>query len=416
MLDAFEKHLGPLKKYFDKLNRFELKVGRLPDWFWPPFYAFIFSRVVVFFAAYFGEIMIKTGREQECYHLAPDNLFFDVMARWDSGFYVNIAEEGYMLIFGRISNVAFFPLYPLLTSLVNTVFNNTVVSGVIVSHISFFIALIYLYRLTEKLTNDETAKRTIFYLSVFPTSIFFSAVYTESLFLCVSVAAVYYAKMRNWELATLFTLLAGVTRITGVLVLGVVALEWLHSHGWTLLTIYKKEAWTNLWSGIKTDWYNLGFILLAPLGLLSHMLFLSDQFQDPMAFWSVQSAFNRTNLGPIGILIRDFRPIMSQDFMTGGIWWNVLWDTIAAFFALVATPFVFRRFGEGFTLYILLSILIPLSSGTGSMTRYIVVLFPLFMLLGIWGEREGVNRFCQTFFPIFLGIFTAVFVNWIFLA
>ncbi len=415
-MTQFSKHQDTLKKYFEKFDLSQFKLPTLPDWFWPPFQAFLFSRMVVWLAGYFGEIMIKAGWEKDFYHLSPDNIFLDILARWDSGFYINIVEEGYMLVYGRISNVAFFPLYPMLTSLVDVLFNNPLLSGVIVSHISFLIALIYLFRLTTLLCDEDTAKRTIFYISVFPTSLFFSAVYTESLFLCVSVAAVYYAHKRNWELATIFTLLAGVTRITGLLVFGVVGLEWMRSHGWTLLTCYKKEAWQNLWQGIKKDWYSLLFILLAPLGLLSHMAFLGDQFQDPMAFWSVQSAFNRHNLGFLGILMRDFVPILSQNFWTGGIWWNVLLDTSAAIFALAAAPFVLRRFGEGFAIYILLSVLVPLSSGTGSMTRYILVLFPLFMLMGVWGQRESVHRFFQTFFPIFLGIFTAVFVNWIFLA
>lgn len=394
----------------------DLKSMTLPDWFWPPFYAFIISRSVVLLAGYFGEIMIKTGKEQEFYHLSPDNIFIDIMARWDSGFYINIVEEGYMLVIGRISNVAFFPLYPLLTSLVDTVIGNPLLSGVIVSHLSFFAALIYLYKLTELLCDVDTAKRTIFYISVFPTAIFFSAVYTESLFLCVSVAAVYYAKRQSWELATIFTLLAGVTRITGGLVFGVVGLQWLHTHGWTLKTMFTVEAWINLWQGFKKDWFSFCFLMLAPLGILSHMWFLEAQFQDPFAFWSVQTAFNRKSIGPLGILIRDFGPILHQNFWTGAIWWNVLLDTLALFFALLMTPFVYKRFGEGFAIYILLSVVVPLWSGTGSMTRYILVLFPIFIMLGIWGEREPVDRLFQTAFPIFLGIFTAVFVNWIFLA
>lgn len=417
LMEWFNDRQANLKEFVEKISFPQRTEFKLPDWFWPPFYVFLFSRFVIFLAAYFGEIMIKTGREQEFYHLAPDNLFIDVMARWDSGFYINIVEEGYMLVIGRISNVAFFPLYPLLTSILDQILNNTLLSGIIISHISFLVALIYLYRLTLHISeNEETAKRTIIYLSIFPTSFYFSAVYTESLYLCVSVAAVYYARMKNWEIATLFTLLAGVTRITGVLVWGVVGLEWMNSHGWTLLTCYKASAWQNLWRGFKSDWFSFFFLLLAPLGFLSHMLFLDLQFQDPIAFWSVQTAFNRTNAGPIAIFIRDFGPILNQNFWAGAIWWNVLIDSMAVIFALSTVPFVYKRFGEGFSIYILLSILVPLASGTGSMTRYILVLFPIFMLLGIWGKHQLVDRFFQTAFPIFLGILTAVFVNWIFIA
>ncbi|MEM8860967.1 MAG: mannosyltransferase family protein [Chloroflexota bacterium] len=383
----------------------------------PALYAFVASRLVVFFAAYFGEIMIVTGREQDFYHIAPDNIFLDVLARWDSGFYVSIVDRGYIMIIGEISNIAFFPLYPLLISFTNIFFDNTLLSGVIVSHATFFFALVYLYRLTLLFTdNEKAAQRTIYYLSVFPTAFFFSAVYTESLFLFLSVAAIYYAKIRQWEYAAVFTLLVGVTRITGILIFGIVGLEWLASHGWTLANCLKKESWENLWQGIKTDWFNLGLLLMAPLGLLSHMMFLNNQFQDPIAFWSVQSAFNRQAAGPIAILIRDFGPVLGQNFWLGDIWWNVLLDTIAICFALILAPFVYRKFDVGLALFVVLSILVPLSSGTGSMTRYILVLFPLFMMLGVWGERQSVDRFIQTFFPTFMGLLTAVFVNWIFVA
>ncbi|MEM9777888.1 MAG: mannosyltransferase family protein [Chloroflexota bacterium] len=403
------------------LSKFNIDLDQvsIPDGYKPALYAFLASRVVVFFVAYFSEIMIVTGRENnpEFYHIAKDNVFLDVLARWDSGFYITIVDGGYEMITGQISNIAFFPLYPLLISFTNIFFDNTLLSGIIVSHVAFFFALVYLYRLTLLVTDDNgTAQRTIYYLSVFPTAFFFSAVYTESLFLCLSVAAIYYAKIKKWEIATIFTLLVGVTRITGILVFGVVGLEWLASHGWTISTCYKKEAWVNLWEGIKEDWFNLSLLLLAPLGFFSHMMFLNNQFQDPIAFWSVQSAFNRQADGPVAIFLRDFGPLLSQNFWIGDIWWNVLFDSIAIIFALGAAPFVYKRFGEGMALFIVLSVLVPLASGTGSMTRYILVLFPLFMMLGIWGTRPSVDRFFQTFFPTFMGLLTAVFVNWVFVA
>lgn len=401
------------------LNKFEIDLNEIsiPTGYKPAIYAFLASRIVVFFAAYFGEIMIITGQEENYYHVAKDNLFLDVFARWDSGFYISIVDKGYIMIIGEISNIAFFPLYPLLISFTNIFLDNTPLSGVIVSHISFFFALVYLYKLTLLVTEDERiAQRSIYYLSVFPTAFFFSVVYTESLFLWLSVAAVYYAKMKRWELATIFVLLVGVTRITGILIFGVVGLEWLASHNWTLSSCYKKEAWLNLWEGIKKDWFSLCLLLLAPLGFFSHMLFLNNQFQDPIAFWSVQSAFNRQAAGPIAILIQDFGPILRQNFWVGDIWWNVLLDTIAIFFALGTAPFIYKRLGEGMAIFVILSVLIPLASGTGSMTRYILVLFPIFIMLGVWGTRPFVDRLLQTFFPTFMGLLTAVFVNWIFVA
>ncbi|MFK7803797.1 MAG: mannosyltransferase family protein [Anaerolineae bacterium] len=387
-----------------------------PTWLLPPLYAFLSSRVVVFLAAYLADITIKTDTENSFYSLAPENLFLDVFARWDSKFYIDIAENGYELIAGKVSSVAFYPLYPLLISITDILFNNLVFSGVLVSHISFFLALIYLYRLTLLISDEGTAQRTIFYISLFPTAFFFSTIYTESVFLFFSVAAVYYGKKKEWGFASIFTLLTGVTRITGLLVIGIIILEWLKNHGWTIRTILTSKAWKGLWSGIKTDWFNLLLIFLAPLGLLSHMLFLNQHFQDPIAFWSVQSAFNRLNIGPIAIIIRDFGPVFQQNFFLGDIWWNVILDMAAFFGALAAVPFIYKHFGEGFSLYVLLSILLPVSSGTGSMIRYILILFPIFILMGYLGKKQSVDRLIQTAFPVLLGVLTTVFVNWIFVA
>jgi len=82
---------------------------------------------------------------------------------WDSAFYLSIAGEGYERpVSGQLSNLAFFPVYPLLTRLLSGLIGNAVIAGVLVSHLAFLGALLILDRLTLlEFADSSTARRTV---------------------------------------------------------------------------------------------------------------------------------------------------------------------------------------------------------------------------------------------------------------
>ena len=180
--------------------------------------------------------------------------------------------------------------------------------------------------------------------------------------------------------------------------------------------IHRRDAWQGLWNGLRHDRFSLVQISLIPLGLLSYMMFLYRRFGDPVAFWTTQSAWGRGNRSPFGTIIQDTIGIMHQNFATGEIWWSALLNIICLFVVIVLGLVVWRRFGTGWGIYTLLGVLIPAMSGTGSIIRYTLVLFPIFMVLGDWAKRSTLDRAILIGFSVFLGIFTAIFANWIFLA
>lgn len=346
----------------------------------------------------------------------PNNLWLDVWARWDSAFYIRIVDDGYQFIPGQQSSVAFFPLYPLLMSFVKPFVGSTLAAGVLVSNVCLLLALIFLYKITELEFDAPTAGRTVFYIAAFPTAFFFTAVYTESTFLLFTVSTMYFARRRMWTWAALFGLLCASSRIVGVVIWGVVGLEWLRSHGWTLTTLHKPQTWRNLLVALRKDWLNLAIICLIPLGLLSYMLFLNQQFNDPIAFNTTQSAWGRQLLGPWTVIWRALTGLLGGNFLTGDIWYHVLID-LTAFFAVLTMSFViWRRLGASYALYCIISILIPASSGSGSLSRYALVIFPVFMILGDWGRRQWFDRAVIVTFSVLLGVLTTIFVNWIFVA
>lgn len=276
--------------------------------------------------------------------------------------------------------------------------------------------MIFLYKLTELEFDSASASRAVFYIAAFPTSFFFTAVYTESVFLFFTVSTMYFARRRLWAWAAVFGLLCAASRIVGVVIWGVVGLEWLASHGWTLSTIHTRAAWANLFKALRTDWFGLLQICLIPLGLLSYMLFLYVQFDDPMAFSTTQSAWGREMLGPFVIIWRDLTGLLGGNFLSGDIWWHVILD-LSAYFAVIGVAVaMWRRLGASYALYALISIVVPSMSGTGSLSRYALVIFPFFMMLGYWGRRPWLDRTLIVTFSVLLGILTSMFVNWVFVA
>lgn len=405
------------------LRQLSLPLPHLPaiewkrwKWILIPLAVFLITRLVIFGSAYLSEVALPSDPNH--WHPHPDNLFLDIWARWDSKWYVNIVNNGYWFQLGQESNVAFFPLYPLLMAVVMPLAGqDAVLSGIVVSNLCLFLALIYLYQLALLEFGDEAiAFRTIYYLAAFPTAFYFSAVYTESTFLLFSVATVYYARQQAWGWAALMGLLASASRIVGVLVAMLVGLEWLRAHGWTLRDIHRRQTWLNLLVALRQDWGNLLLIGLIPLGLLSYMAFLFLSFKDPIAFSTVQAAWYRQNIGPIAVLQRDLSTLFSQNFATGEIWWKVILDVSAFALAMALVPVIWRRLGTSYALLIILGMVIPSMSATQSLSRYIVVLFPVFLILGSWGRFPLIDRFLTVTFTLLLGICTAIFVNWVFIA
>lgn len=378
---------------------------------------FLVTRFIVLMGAYLAEIAIPGVDSDAFYHVDPSNIFLDVWARWDSAFYLSIIQNGYWFQPGYQSSVAFFPLYPLMIGILEPIAGSYLAAGLFASNLCLLGALIFLYRLTELEFNDSgTATRTVFYIAAFPTAFFFNAVYTESTFLLFAVGSMYFARKQLWAWAALMGMLCSASRIVGIVTWGVVGLEWLRYHGWTLTTLHRKQTWENLLKALRTDYLNLAVICMIPLGLFSYMYFLNHVFDDPVAFSTTQSAWGRQTVGPFTIISRDTQALFTGNIWTGQIWYHIALD-LAAFFAIVAVSIpIWRRLGASYALYSLLCVLVPISSGTQSISRYTLVIFPFFMLLGWWGRFQTIDRTLTIGFSVFLGILTTVFVNWIFIA
>ena len=157
----------------------------------PALRLFLWSRAAIWLLAvavvlgFDGALNARRG-EWDSSRLHELGSVVDVWGRWDSDWFLRIAENGYSW---PSSTPAFFPLYPLLVAgLGRLLLGHYLLAGVIVSLAAGAAAFVLLYRLTCLRLGEDAARHTILFLAVAPTSLFFGAVYSESLFLLLAVA------------------------------------------------------------------------------------------------------------------------------------------------------------------------------------------------------------------------------------
>src|SRR5581483_9198055 len=244
---------------------------------------FIVTRLALIAIAELASMVI--GQRPGVHYAASANPLLAVWGRWDAEHYLGIAQQGYSGF-----EPAFFPLYPLLIRIVTTLTGSHLIAGLIVSNTAGFFALLYLYKLVAHEYNRQVAQRAVFYVSIFPTAIFFSAVYSESLFLFLTVGSFYYVRERAWIKAGLFGFFAALTRSEGVLLAVPFLIEWL-------------VAFREGGREFARYWFDdivkpLVGMALVPLGLGVYMAYLWVLTGDPLRFSHVQTHWDRHAAAP----------------------------------------------------------------------------------------------------------------------
>src|SRR5207249_8690012 len=155
--------------------------------------------------------------------------FWDPFTRWDSGWLSGIARNGYAYVAGGRNNLAYFPMYPLLMRYVGRLFGRTsadvYLGGIVVSWAAFILAMVALYYLARLDVPARRAERAVLLTAIFPFAFFFGVVYTESLFLLLTIVSFYGFRTRQWIVGGIAGALATATRVNGILMLP--ALVWL---------------------------------------------------------------------------------------------------------------------------------------------------------------------------------------------
>src|SRR4051812_701260 len=217
----------------------------------------------------------------------------NLLARWDTFFYYTIATDGYRwdpAVFQHY-NVVFFPLYPMLMRWGGVALGgHPLIAGLSISLSAFAGALALLYRLARLELGDDYGWRVVLLVSTFPYALYFSAVYTESLFLFLSVGAFYAMRRGRPGWAAVCGLAAGLTRPNGF---------WL-ALPLALIAVFPRtedlEAWRPAlrWRFVAPNgrrWLLLLVATVPIVGVIIFSAFLQVRFGDPIAWVHGQAAW-----------------------------------------------------------------------------------------------------------------------------
>lgn len=322
----------------------------------------------------------------------------------DAVWFASIAQHGYE----RTDSPAFFPLYPLLMRAVSVVLaDKTYVAGMVVSLVAYGLAMFVLYKLATELADTRVAAVTVTLISVAPVAFVFNAVYSESLFLLLTVTCLWLAQTRRWVLAGLAGLAAALTRSSGLLLL------------LPLLVLYgSQQGWT--WNRIRPRWprdLGLAWTLLVPTGLLAYMAFLWARFGNPRLVTEAERRhWKRTLEWPWVDVWRGLRGAVNtldslaahHAHLLGGLKPGgyaeiklvlMVLPVLALAFAIAMIILGWRRLPAAYTLFAMLSAALPLFFPSDfyplwSYPRFVLVAFPLFITLAMVLKGRPVLRWC----------------------
>jgi 4-amino-4-deoxy-L-arabinose transferase-like glycosyltransferase len=324
---------------------------------------------------------------------APITILLNEFNRWDAPHYLEIAKNWYINQGDPANFIVFFPLYPVLIRAITFDFSYINFSALLVSNLSSIAAFIYLYKLTKLDFDDTVAQKAVLFLSVFPTAYFLSAPYTEGLFLVTVIASFYYARIGKWPLAGFLCMLSALTRLTGLLMLPVLIVEYLHQKHWKPKNIDAKILW----------------IGLAAVGFFIYLGINSQVTGSPFTFMTIQKTHWYNMLDPIEGINKALLAAGGMSFpdnITRGIA-----PLIFAFFSwIVFCAGFIRRFRPSYLAYMLLSWLLAVATSFWmSIPRYVITIFPMFILLGLFSRRKTVTVAVTAICLVGLCFFTVLF-------
>ncbi len=348
------------------------------------------------------------------------NIIVAPAVRWDAIWYLTIAQHGYQ---HSTSLPDFFPLYPLLIRIFSWSAVSAVVAGVLISLMAFWVGLELIHRLVERDFGTRAATATVWLLALYPMSFFFSAVYTEALFLALSAGCIYLARRERWLWAGILGGFASATRSIGVLLVVPLALLYLEQLRGS------PGAARRAWPALTARWRGLVGIALVPCGLAAYVIGMAVADGTPFAMFNAQQADRGFVLPPVTI-VRQFTWTIhhiSTSANTGQFGLGLLNTGVMEIgflvLALVCAVGMVRRLRPAYVAYAVVGLLVLLSepalrqSPLTSFPRYIMVLFPLWISLAltlhryrrVWIAALGLSTLA-------LVLFTVDFATWYFVA
>ena len=358
--------------------------------------------------AFVAHVVFPDYRDQGFTMFGVASPFWDAFARHDSGWYYQIARNGFHYTPGGRDSIAFFPVYPLLMRYVGRAFGRSpgdlYLGGIVVSWTAWVVSSVALYYLARLDLPRRRAEHAVLLATIFPFAFFFGMVYTESTYLMFTVLTFYFFRTRKWMTGGILGAFATASRVNGIFMLP--ALAWI--------------AWRGGERTPRDRALAAAGLLLVTFGIGAYSLYVyqltdipggsRNPFEWAAAIqrwgyypggspWAAPfQLLQRLATHPYGYLAGD--AMAPYDTLNG----------LAGIAFLAAVPFVWRRLGAAYGLFMLANLWLPLSSGVfEGVGRYCAVMFPCFIWLATL--RPRVSSAVVVVFALLYALCLAMFAN-----
>lgn len=314
--------------------------------------------------------LIIIGRENA--HLA--DILLEVLNRWDAPHYLRIAEVGYQAEGEDRLFIVFFPLYPLAIRIVHFVIPSYLVSALVVSSLATVAAGFLLQALARLDADEEEANRSLWYFFLFPTAYFLFLPYTEGLFVALVLGSFLAARRGRWTWSGTLGMLACATRMQGLALVPALAFEALWQERWR--------------APLRAFW-----LLLVPVGFVAYLGLNWVVLGDPLEFVEIQrDHWSHSAIWPWESVTEALRHIGSDP---PGPYRTTVFEFRLASIALAALLLISaaRWLRPSYQIYAWAGLIFLMSvTFQISMPRYLLAVFPLFLVMARLGRTEGVHQ------------------------
>lgn len=219
-----------------------------------------------------------------------------IFSRWDARHYIFISEFGYQSSGEEASYIAFYPLYPTLIRALSFLIPYPHIAGLIISVLGSIVGhFAFIKYLTEIGFDNEKCWRIAILFFLTPVTVYFSNLYTESLFLAETALFLFFLERRQYQLAVLCGFCASATRLAGIFLIVPYVFHFIDNKNW------------------RTNLTQLSQGLIIILGFLLYLLVNFIVYADPFYFRSVLSSSWQKEVGnPLLVYLKNVRQVFQH--------------------------------------------------------------------------------------------------------
>lgn len=326
---------------------------------------------------------------------------WDLWNVWDAPHYISIAEHGYQIEGDPANFIVFLPLLPLLIYLSNLLFHiNFLIGGYLVSFVATIILAVMLYKLFLLDYSKSIALYAVLVLFIFPTSFFLHIPYTESIFILLSVSAFYFIRKKLLLIGFIFAGLATFTKIAGLALLPAILIE--------ILFFNEKFRQKSFYSKFIILFFGLIIVIS---GFLIYLFINYYLWKDFFYFSIVQKQHWYVSFAPLGQgLVNAYNNVFLRQglekFMLGYA------QIIAFILGFIMSFYVLFKVRLSYGIYSVLVLFISYSMSFWlSMPRFILSLFPMYIVIALFFRYRIFKFFWILFSTILLILLSLIFIQ-----